>query len=758
MKKHSLLQNKKCHKIVAFLLMLVLAVSVISTTAMAEPLQNAPYDTYTYWTAPGTRWSVSSTPMYEYETTITGDSLGITTEGTFGAAGNDFSEPADLCTDKDGNIYLLDTDNGRVVVINPDYTLNKVIKPKGSNPDEEISINGARGLFVTEDKRIYVADSENARVLVFDINGKVLGEVLLPDAQVIPDNYDYIPVRIAVDSKNFLYVLSEGSYYGALLYKPTNSNISKFDYSKDYEFTGFYGANSTTGGVLDALSQLYEMLFVSDEAKENQVATLPYSFTDITVDKEDFIYTATGAISTQQSSTGQLKKLSPGGTNVLKNKTKSVVSSAESTDFADGRGIKTQLASGSYGWRTTDLSSMDVDSDGFMYGLCSSYGHVFIYDQDCNLLTVFGSGLNMGEQKGTFYKASTIHVDDTIDPKTGEATDKVYIVDSSNASITVYRETEYGKIVKRAQKTTNSGDYVAAKDDWNKVLTYDRNQQLAYRGLAKAALIEEEYELTLEYSELGFDPDTYASAYTFVRNNWLTNNFSWLIILAVVVLGGIVAFLIISKKRGIKLINNVKLKTMFECVYHPFQGAGQVRYYNKGSARLATGVLVVYLLSAIISEMYTGFMYNIFDKSSYNVLFTIARSVGIVLLWTVANWAMSTLFQGKGNMKHVYIVTCYALIPLIVSNILQAILTNFMTPEEALVISAINLVCLAFTAIMLTVGTMTVHEYGFFKFLIMSVVVVFAMLVIVFVMLMVFVLLQQAFGFVGTLINEVTYR
>ena len=109
-------------------------------------------------------------------------------------------------------------------------------------------------------------------------------------------------------------------------------------------------------------------------------------------------------------------------------------------------------------------------------------------------------------------------------------------------------------------------------------------------------------------------------------------------------------------------------------------------------------------------------------------------------------------------MKHVYIVTCYALIPSIVSNILLTALSHVFTPEEALLLTAISTVCTALTAIMLCVGNMTVHEFGFFKFIVMAIVTVLAMLVVVFCALMVFVLVQQLTGFIDTLYKEVSYR
>ena len=350
----------------------------------------------------------------------------------------------------------------------------------------------------------------------------------------------------------------------------------------------------------------------------------------------------------------------------------------------------------------------------------------------------------------TKYRLSNQSIDDI--------SEKVFIVDGAYNSLTVFKPTEYGKIVKQAQAFTSAGDYEDAEKLWNEALTYDRNSQLAYRGLAHSALIQEKYEETLDYAKLGYDQDIYASAFVFVRNAFLTDHFLVIFLLAIAIVVGLIFGVVYMKKHNKKLIKNPALATMFGSVMHPFEGSQHVRYYNRGSAKLATLVLVIYFITTVCSEIYYGFMYVMVDKSTYSAGFSLIRTFGIVLLWTVVNWGLTTLFQGKGNMKQVYIVTCYALIPQIVGSVLTTILSNILAPEEAIIITGINVVCIALTAIMLCIGIMTVHEIGFFKFLTMTIVIILGMLLCVFVIMMVIVLLQQLFTFIGTIYKEVAYR
>jgi len=727
MNKNPLLKGGLYRKAILLVLIVGIVMSIFMLPASADAISQDPYDTYTYWTAPGGKKDVSSAPMYEYAKTITGADIGTTA----------FSEPSDVFIDNKGLIYLSDKNNGRVIVINPDYTLNTILEKLQYN-GEELDMTGLSSVFVTEKGDIYIADTENGRVIITDLKGTISNILYLPDDDVIPKDFIYKPEKIAVDSKGYTYILSNGSYYGAVLYN------DKLD------FSGFYGANSVSGSILDIFSRIYELYIMSDEQLANKEKVLPYCFTDIAIDGTDFIYTATSPSSENVTNTGQLKKLSPGGTNVLKNKTTTTVTSAESFNFADGLGMKYPNLQGSYSWRTSYIISMDVDSYGYMYGLCSEYGHVFIYDQECNQLTVFGGGLRAGTQKGTFANPVNIQVDDK--------TNDVFVVDKQLNSLTIFKETEYGALVKKAQALTNAGDYAEAEKIWNEVLTHDRNSQLAYRGLSRAALVNEKYDVTLEYAELGFDQDTYASAFTFVRNDYLTENFVWIFGLAIVLIAGVIVFFVYLKKKEKKLIKNPEVANMFNCMVHPFEGAQQIRYYNKGSAKLATIVLVIYFIATVCSEIYTGFMYSMIDKSNYSAAFSLIRTFGIVLLWTVVNWGLTTLFQGKGNMKQVYIVTCYALIPQIIGSVLNTILSNVLVPEEALIMTAVSTICLALTGIMLCVGTMTIHEFGFFKFLVMTLVIILGMLVCVFVIMMIFVLIQQLFTFIGTIYKEVSYR
>ncbi len=724
------LKNKKTSLVVTVFLLLVMAFSVLAVPAAAadDNYPTEPYQSYTYWT--GIQQSTPSKlkSLYDFKLTVTGADLGI---------GN-FADPQDVYTDKNGFVFIADSGNSRVVVLDKNFKLSRVIQNLSYN-GEALDFTGFMGVYVRDDNNdIYICDTENARIIVLNYNGTVKTLLKMPDADVIPDTFIYRPARVVVDKDGITYVVSDGSYFGAVMY------------DQNGEFSGFYGANTVKGNLLSALTKLFETLFRNDVKKANQEQSLPYQFNDIAMDEDNFIYTATGATSTWISSTGQLRKLSPGGTNILKDKTKRNVKSSESFNFSDGSSVRYSDKSGMYGYRVTDIRSVDVDEYGYMYTVCRNYGHIFIYDQECRLLGVVGGGTQDGYQKGTFVAPISLRYN--------SLTKDIIIADKLGNTITVYSETEFGAAFKKAQSLTSTGAYVEAKPYWEKVISMDRGCQLAYDGLSKAAYMEEDYELAMEYAKNAFDQDAYASAFQYVRNDYLSRNFVWIFLVVLVVVGGLIAFLVYSSKHELTLIKNQKIKTMFGCMFHPFESCKKIKYDNQGSIILATIVMLLFYVATVVSDINGGFMFVIFNKSNYNAAYVILTTIGFIILMSIVNWGMATLFEGKGKVKEVYTIVCYSYVPQIIYLILFTLLSNVLTPEEQLVITAIHTIFMALYYIILCVGMMTVHEFGFVKFIGIMIITLIGMLIVVFVAFMVGILVSQLISFIETLVQEVKYR
>lgn len=695
-------------------LIILLLISLMSANISAATVKTSsvgteelPFETYTYWNGIGgnSKSAVYCKPMYEPNRII--DSMTLGTE-LFGSVD-------DVCSDE-GYTYILDSTSSKVYVLDSEYNLNTEINRIIYN-GEQLSIVGASGIFV-KDKKIYIADTKNARILVINESGKVLHYLTLPESKLIPSDFNYSPQKIAVDSRNYLYISSDGSYYGALVYSPS------------MEFLGFYGANSVAVSVGDAIKNFINKIFTTNAKRAASVRALPYQFTDFAVGPNDFIYTVTSAAGTAVQ-TGQVKRLNPGGKDVL---------GKEDYNFADASGRL---------MKSESLKAIDVDRDGFFYVLESgSYNRVFWYDEECNLMCVFGGSNGIESQKGTVSLGGSIAVNET----------DVIVSDPVSKNVTVYSITDYGALVRKTQLDTLNDDFEQTIENWNSVTKADVNNQLAYRGLAKAYYTTGDYEKALDYSKLGADRETYASAFVKLRTGffekWFTIGF-----FGVVVIIAVIAWLIyLKKKKGIVILKSGKLKNMLSSVFHPFESFRLVKEKNMGSLVCATVVLALFYILTAVNDVASGYAFNRFDASSYNSFFVLLRTVALVILFVISNWLVCVLMGGIGKLKEIYTVTCYSLIPIIASTALGIVLSHVLSPDEFVFVSIFQAICTAYTFIILAIGIMKIHDFEFSKFLGTTAVTIIAMMIIVFLIFLVFMLAGQVYGWVATIFTEIKYR
>lgn len=92
-------------------------------------------------------------------------------------------------------------------------------------------------------------------------------------------------------------------------------------------------------------------------------------------------------------------------------------------------------------------------------------------------------------------------------------------------------------------------------------------------------------------------------------------------------------------------------------------------------------MLLLYILS-VLEETAGGFLFTSYDAVTFNSLLVFARTVGLILLWVVVNWAVASLFEGKGRLRDILTVVCYSLLPLLLIKLLALPLSHVMLLEE----------------------------------------------------------------------------
>lgn len=205
-------------------------------------------------------------------------------------------------------------------------------------------------------------------------------------------------------------------------------------------------------------------------------------------------------------------------------------------------------------------------------------------------------------------------------------------------------------------------------------------------------------------------------------------------------------------------IRKEKLHYLKHAVFHPFDGFYEIKYREKGSTLIATVILILYGILQCVSYQYTGFEMNTNPVFAMNSISIFVSAISIFLLFTVSNWTVTTLFNGKGNMRDIYIVVCYSLLPLLVMNAFTVFMSNFVIMEEVIILKSLQSLGMVWFIFLLLAGLCVIHEYSFTGNLKTLLATAVAALIIVFIGILFFTLLERMYYFIASILKETIRR
>lgn len=469
-------------RIKKFVTAIVLA-SVLFSSALLEAVHaGTPYEAYNYnyWEE-----AVASPAAFVPSRAVSGDDLGI----------GPFVEPNDMVIGHDGSIYVADTGNKRIVVINAQWEVERIIDSvPGIGEFGTIS-----GIFVDADGDLYIADSGLSKLIVLSKTGEVRLVIDKPQSDIIAAGFKFTPTKVAVDGAKRMYVVANGVFEG----------IMQFD--ADGSFLGYIGTNE----VKRDYYEIFWRLFSTKEQRSQMVLFIPTEFSNLDIDHKGFVY----ATNIDLNSLTPIKRLNPSGEDVLKR-----------YGYFEVRG--------DIRYRTSVGPSIFVDikylGDGLYSALDSNQGKVFTYDAEGNLLFIYGM---LANQAGTFKTPVAIEYD-------GE---NQLVLDRAKGNINVFKPTKFGKLVLQASRLHYNGYSEEAVPIWQQVLDLNSNYDIAYIGIGRSLVLGKQNEEAIFYFKQGMERDQYSVAYKRYRREEMKEQFST-IMTTVVILVIVTAGLMIWRK------------------------------------------------------------------------------------------------------------------------------------------------------------------------------------------------------------------
>ena len=173
-------------------------------------------------------------------------------------------------------------------------------------------------------------------------------------------------------------------------------------------------------------------------------------------------------------------------------------------------------------------------------------------------------------------------------------------------------------------------------------------------------------------------------------------------------------------------------------MFHPVNGFDAVKWEKKGSPAFCVLILLAFFLTNVFDQVLTGFIFNSYNPDKISVFSVFLITMGGFAIVYTANWAVSSLMFTEGEARNIFIVLCYALVPYTVFELVYILATNFSNNELIAFLTAIRLIGLGWSGVILLFGMFYVHQVGFGKTIVNLFLTVIGILIILFLLLLTF--------------------
>jgi DNA-binding beta-propeller fold protein YncE len=472
--------------IFSFLLIFVL------TPVFSEPT-NYTYN-YDFWFE-----QVASPDAYRVSEYLLGSTLGV----------GDFRDPRGLFI-RENRVYVCDSGNNRILLFEVQENGAHVCTKSVSSviiDGKESPFNYPMDIFENRDGSLYIADTNNNRILKLDKNWNYISVIDKPEDESLGEDIDFLPVKLVVDFANRVFVQAR------------NINKGLMEFDSRGEFSGYIGANKVHVNIIDYIWKL-----ISTKAqRERMDLFIPTEYSNACLDEDGFIY-----VTNSTGQTDPVRRLNAMGQDILiRNGYEEPVGDLSPGDAGGIIGRS----------RFIDVAAFPNDS----YACFDrTRGRIFMYDFQGNLLYAFGG---IGNREGSF----------TLPVALANMGYSLYALDSGAASLTRFDLTGYGLLINNALNEYRAGRYESSAELWEQVLKMNGNYDLAYIGIGRAALRQGEYQKSMRYYKLKHYREGYGKAYQLYRKQWTEENL-WKILLIL----GIILIVPPLIRFLIKLVKEIK--------------------------------------------------------------------------------------------------------------------------------------------------------------------------------------------------------
>lgn len=609
----------------------------------------------------------------------------------------------DMFITAEGALYIADTGNGRILRLDDDWQIAATYG--------EGLLRKPTGLFVDQEGTMYIADAGSNTVVILDRDGTPVTGFGRPSEALFGRRNEFLPRKIAVDARENLYVVSEGSTNGLVMM------------ARDGRFIGYFGANPAEM----SLKMVLQRLFLTSEQLAQFIKNEAASPSNVAIDSAGMILTVTSGTARERS----IRRFTVAGRNIFPE---------------------------IYG--STTFRDLHVSPAGLVTAV-DAEGRIYEYDLKGILLFVFGAQ-DKGEQRlGMLRNPTAIE----------RLEDRLYVLDKDKSAIAVYQATSFARLVHEGVRLYVEGYYSEARPYFEEVLRYNGSFIMAYQAIADAYFKEGDYARALLNYRYAEDRQGYSEAFWELRNVVLQQ---YLAPGLVGLLGLLVAQGALKRldrryrwfqpaRRGLAWLRRRKivddLLFLFRFIGHPADSFYSIKTKQRGSLGFALLLYLWVVIVRVLTPYLAGFIFNPYaNPGEIRAESEVAYTLLALVLWNAANYLVSTISDGEGRVRDVVIGSAYALCPYALFALPLALLSNVLSANEVFLYTFSTNLIWAWTGLMLFLMVKEIHNYSFGETVRNVLVTLFAMAMALLAGYILYVLFFQLYDFVTAILREAQLR
>lgn len=625
-----------------------------------------------------------------------------------------FSSPQDLFVDEHDNVYVADTNNNRIIKLDANFNF---VKQYPDPNDAKAALNNPTGLYVDGEGDIYVADNGNERIVHLSPEGKFVEEFRQPTEDTYDSEYPFKPTKVYVDEYGIIYAINANDYHGIITLDAKGA------------FLGYVGTVKTGFDLVQSI-----MRFIYGESADELLGqNEPPYYLNMTINGDGTIY-ATSA----KEKTNQIKRLTPAGDNVY-----------EEGQFGE-ENTKIEF---NY---LPELVDLAVNKDGMVFTADTVTGKIYIYDQNGNSVACFGGE---GTKEATFKAISSIAIN---------SKNQILVLDQALNTIQVFTPTDFMENVLQAVTLYNNGKYDESLIPWQKVLEMDSTYKLGQVGVAKSLLRSGKSSESLNLYIKALDKEGYSEAFSQIRTDLFRQNFAWVVLIIIVAIVAVFLAVKYLKKyadriadRPVPKNDKFGLKFFIETVvcvlFHPMDTFYKIKY-NRKSLRVWPLILMFIILVVEKIAFRSIIHFPLTDSAIFVDYF---RDLVVFFLplvsWIIVAYAISSISDGKQTFLETATTTMYSFVPMMLLYLPITALSRLMATSESGLYNGLQLILLLWCLILIYLNFKILNEYSFGKAVWNIIKVLFAILCLWVICFLFLIVISQLLIFIKDIYSEFIY-